>query len=255
MFAPPRRCVYTVLYGQLDCLPPLEPAGMAAIAFVDPAFPPEEANGWTLRSLAPRLPGDPVRSARFAKLHPHLLLPDFNESLYIDCSVRLRQPPQALFAALLDGQASPLACLAHSHRSSVLDEVRAVLELGYDDPALIRRQVAAYAALGLRGDGPLAWCGLLLRRHHHSKLVRFSALWWEQVLRFSRREQIAFPFLAEQQGFRAVLHPLDNERSPFHVWPVPRERVRAPWWAERPEGGEGQAGVLALLDELDGYAA
>lgn len=249
MFAPPRRCVYTVLYGALDRLPPLDGAGMAAIAFVEPDFPPGEANGWTLRHLPPRLPGDPVRSARFAKLHPHLLLPDFNESLYIDCTVRLRQPPRALFAALLDGHAAPLACPAHSHRTSVLDEVRAVLALGYDDPALIRRQVAAYAALGLSGTGPLAWCGLLLRRHHDAKLARFSALWWEQVLRFSRRDQIALPFLAEQEGFFPHLHALDNEESPFHVWPVPRERVRALWAVERP--ADGAPGVLALLAELD----
>jgi hypothetical protein len=247
----PNRCVYTVLYGAYDRLPPqpaMAESALPFIAFVDPASPPAETHGWDCRPLPPRLPGDTVRSARYAKLHPHVLLPDMDESLYVDCSIRLRQPPEALFAALLDGQPHPLACLAHSHRSSVLDEVRAVLNLGYDDPEACCRQLEYYAAQGLRGTGKLIWAGMLLRRHHDATLVRFSAAWWEQILRFSRRDQIAFPFLAEREDFAVTAHAIDNEDSPFHQWPVPRDRPRAPWRQERP--GAAAIGPLALVDEL-----
>jgi hypothetical protein len=239
-----RRCVYTVLYGQYDCLPPQEVqerSGLPFIAFVDPESPPREVHGWTLRWLPPRLRGDPVRSARFVKLHPHLLLPEFEESLYIDCTVRLRVPPEAVFEAMLEGQARAMACCAHSHRTSVLDEVRAVIALGYDDPGVIRRQLEAYAAQGLGGTGPLVWSGMQVRRHHDPELVRFNTLWWEQVLRFSRRDQISFPFLAEQEGFEVTAHPIDNEESVLHCWPVPRTRARSPW------RGEAASGHLATL--------
>lgn len=247
-----RRCVYTALYGAFDSLPPVPAGGMPCIAFVDPDSPPAEAHGWTLRPLPPRVPGDTVRSARFAKLHPHLLLPEFDESLYLDCSVRLRQPPEAVFAALLDSQAAPMACCAHSHRSAVLDEVRAVLALGYDDPGLVRRQLEDYAAQGLRGGGPLIWTGMLARRHHDPALARFGTLWWEQVLRFSRRDQIAFPYLAEREGFAVAVHAIDNEDSPLHEWPVPRARTRAPW---RPARAAPDPGLAALIREISPGAA
>jgi len=255
----PRRCVFTVLYGPYDSLPPVGTgSGLPHIAFMDCDSPPPEAQAWEIRRLPQRLAGDTVRSARFVKLHPHLVLPEFDESLYLDCSVRLRQAPEALFAALLDAQPHAMACFAHSHRSCVQDEVRAVLALGYDDPGIIRRQIEAYAAQGLRGSGPLVWTGLLLRRHHEPGMVRFNTLWWEQVLRFSRRDQIAFPFLAEREGFAVQVHPIDNEESDFHTWPVPRDRPRAPWRPAVPAAGGALSkliGELSASPAVDGPPA
>ena len=250
-----RRCVYTVLYGDTDRLHP-QPvrvnSGLDFIAFTDD--PAAAWPGWTCRLLPQRLPGDPVRSARYVKFHPHVLLPDYDASLYIDATVLLRQPPEALFAALLDGHSETMACFAHSHRDCVLDEVRAVLELGYDDPELCLRQMAAYARAGWTGTVKLTWSGLLLRHHHQPAVIAVMQLWWEHVLRFSRRDQLSFAFVAEHQGFAFTAHALDNEDSPFHQWPVPRDRPRPPWQAARPTAvpGDGfQSRLHALVAELD----
>ncbi len=252
-----RSCVYTVLYGDRDRLHAqkvLAASGLDFIAFTDD--PAANWPGWTCRTLPQRLPGDPVRSSRYVKLHPHALLPDYDASIYIDATVLLRQPPEALFAALLDGQGNPMACLAHSHRKCVLDEVRAVLSLNFDDPARCLRQMAAYAQAGWRGSVPLIWSGLLLRRHHDPGVVATMEAWWEHVLLFSRRDQLSFAFVAEQQGLAFTAHALDNEESLFHQWPVPRERQRAPWRPAlpAPENDDGgfRARLLALIAELDG---
>lgn len=252
-----RRCIYTVLYGDRDRLlaqPVRAASGLDFIAFTDD--PAADWPGWTSRTLPQRLPGDPVRSARYAKFHPHVLLPDYDASLYIDATVLLRQPPEALFAALLDGHADTMACLAHSHRACVLDEVRAVLGLSYDDPELCLRQMAVCAQAGWRGTVKLTWSGLLLRHHHHPRVVAMMQAWWEHVLRFSRRDQLSFAFVAEQQGFAFTAHPLDNEDSPFHQWPLPRERARAPWKPALPAAEPGdddfRARLLTLVAELDG---
>jgi len=254
----PRRCVYTVLYGNTDTLPAQTVRGASAldfIAFIDD--PAAAVPGWTCRLLPQRIPGDPVRSARYVKFHPHLLLPDYDASLYIDCTVRLRQPPEALFAALLDGHSETMACLAHSHRDCVLDEVRAVLTLGYDDAELCLRQMADYARAGWRGEVRLTWTGLLLRHHHHPQVIATMQMWWENVLRYSRRDQLSLAFVAERLGFTFAVHAFDNEDSPFHQWPVPRERARAPWQTELPTKLPGPdangfaPSLLALIAELD----
>jgi hypothetical protein len=255
MKMPPRCCVYTTLYGTFDTLPeqPVrQDSQLDFIAFVgDPTLVSET---WTLRHLPPRIAADPVRSSRYPKLHPHLLLPEYQASLYIDCSVQLKHPPEALFEALLFGQTETMACLRHSHRDNVLDEVRAVLHLGYDDPDRCLQQLCAYADTGFRGTVPLTWSGVMLRFHHHPDVSGLMEAWWEHVLRFSRRDQLSFGYLAEKRGFSFAAHALDNEDSPWHRWPVPRERERAQWTPARPPPG-ADAFQMRLRDTIDEIAA
>ena len=189
----PRYCVYTALYGNLDELPEQPVRAASALDFIafvgDPAL---LSRDWTVRHLPPRIPGDPVRSARFAKMHPHILLRDYDASLYIDCTVLLKQPPEALFDGLLFGQSETMACLRNNQRDNVPDEALTVLNLGYDDPEAYLRQLRAYANAGYRGIVPLIWGGVLLRYHRHASVVAMMERWWEHVLHYSRRDQLSF---------------------------------------------------------------
>ncbi len=222
--------MYTSLYGNLDDLPEQPVRAASNVDFIAFVGDPTLVSGtWTLRHLPPRLPGDAVRSARFAKLHPHLLLEDYDVSLYIDCTVLLKQPPEALFDALLFGRSETMACLRNSHRDNAPDEALAILDLGYDDPETCLRQLRAYAEGGQQGTVPLIWTGLLLRFHHHKKVVTMMERWWEHVLRYSRRDQLSFCYVAEILDFPFIAHSLDNESSIWHLWPLSRTRVRAPW--------------------------
>jgi hypothetical protein len=231
----PRCCVYTALYGNFDKLPEQPVRAASAVDFIafvgDPAL---ASRTWTVRHLPPRLPGDPVRSARFVKTHPHILLPDYDASLYIDCTVMLKQPPEALFDGLLFGRSETMACFRNNQRDNVPDEALTVLNLGYDDPDVYLRQLRAYADTEYRGIVPLIWGGLLLRFHHHASVVAMMERWWEHVLRYSRRDQLSFSYLAEILDFPFVGHALDNENSVWHSWPVSRSRVRAPWSQPHP---------------------
>jgi hypothetical protein len=250
----PRACVYTALYGDFDVLPEqsVRPAStLDFIAFVgDPA---RRSDTWQVRPLPPVLPADPVRSARYAKLHPHLLLPDYEVSIYIDCSVALTAPPEAMQAALLDGRAEGLACLRHPDRDSIAAEARAVVELGYDDPAAVRDQLAAYLAAGYADESPLIWSGILLRRHLRPDVVAAMELWWRHVLRYSRRDQLSFPFVAHALSLAVAVHGYEARLTPWHRWPVPEARPRAPVHptVPPPDGSVGGAGLRATVAWLE----
>ncbi len=258
MAATPRCCVYTTLYGDYDPLPAQPARAGSTLDFI--AFVPEPdrlagapgAADWSLRRLPPRVAADPARSARYAKMHPHRLLPEYDASLYIDCSVLLTAPPEALFDALLFGQTDTMACLRHGYRDNVPDEVLAVLELDLDSPEACFAQLAAYAEAGWQGRVGLTWSGLLLRFHHDPRVVAAMELWWEQVLRFSRRDQLSFAYVAEALDFPFVAHDFSNRESPWHRWPHSLDRPRAPWRppAPPPAGtpfAERLRGVLAAI--------
>ena len=250
----PRACVYTALYGTCDRLPEQQvraASGLDFIAFVgDPAL---RSDTWQVRPLPPALPSDPVRSARYAKLMPHVLLPDYDVSIYIDCSVELLAPPEALLAALLDGRPEGFACLRHDLRDSIAAEARAVVELGLDDPVIVRDQLAAYLAAGYAGQGPLIWSGILLRRHLRPDVVTAMEMWWRHVLRYSRRDQVSFPYVAHTAKLAAAVHAHDASRSPWHRWPVPEGRSHASAYPvpPPPDGTAGGAALRATLAWLE----
>lgn len=223
-----RACVYTTLYGAWDRLPEQPVRSGSAVDFIafvgDPAV---TSNTWQVRHVPPLLPDDFVRSSRFAKLLPHRLLPDYDMSLYIDCTVRLEQTPEALFRDLLTGQTETMACFSHPDRTDVLAEAEAIIDLGLEDPAVCLTQMAAYRRAGFMGGAPLIWGGLLIRYQNNPAVVDCMERWFAHVLRYSRRDQLAFPFVAEQLAFKFVAHPYAATQSPWHSWPHPRDRRRA----------------------------
>lgn len=263
-----RACVYTTLYGAWDRLPEQPVRCGSAVDFIafvgDPAV---TSNTWQVRHVPPLLPDDSVRSSRFAKLLPHRLLPDYDMSLYIDCTVRLEQTPEAMFRDLLIGQTETMACFSHPDRTDVLAEAEAIIDLGLDDPAVCLTQMAAYRRAGFAGGAPLIWGGLMMRYHNHPAVVACMERWFAHVLRYSRRDQLAFPFVAEQLSFDFVAHRYAATQSPWHSWPHPRDRRRAgarvgSHVAQPPSPDRLPADLAALAvgwqtarDEADGLAA
>lgn len=215
-----RPCVYTVLTGGYEELNPQPVASASGLRFIcltdDPTLPATQ--GWEIRRTPLPLPGDAIRSQRMMKILAHHYLPEFSASLYIDNSVRLRSPPEALFAA---APQAPLALCPHSFRTALHEEFHAVVEQRLDDGARVAEQRAHYQDFAPEIlDGPVLWTGLLLRRHDAPELREAMELWCTHVLRYSRRDQLSAPMALHQAGLAPHLLPWDNYASPFHEWPV-----------------------------------
>ena len=93
--------------------------------------------------------------------------------------------------------------------------------------------------------GPALWGGLLLRRHNDPAVHSAMSIWWEHVLRYSRRDQLSLPVALQSAGLDALVHDVDNYVSPYHEWP----RVAA---KRDPAGGAplwpGPEGRIAQLE-------
>jgi hypothetical protein len=227
-----RACVYTCLFGNYG-EPPEQPVARQSstpfICFTD--NPKLRSDCWQIRVVEPLFSFDPRRSSRHPKICAHEYLRDFELSLYIDSTIRLRADPAETFSALFHSQPFNMACLHHSRRLTVEAEFEAVRYLKYDEAATLNSQYADYAARGYAfADRPI-WGGFLLRRHHADDVVSCMRAWFGDVLRYSTRDQLSFNFAARQTRLQFTAHPLQIDRSPFHEWPValtrPRDAPRA----------------------------
>lgn len=170
---------------------------------------------WKMRPF-PVLMDDPARTAKLPKLLPHLLFPDYEISVWVDSNLAIRGDVGRLARQLLTDHY--LALFRHpENRCSVFDEVKACIRLGKDDPDTMVRQVGHYVSEGFSGRAAPA-CGILFRCHHNPLLIRAMEDWWQQVNRFSRRDQLSFEYIAERHKLNYLLIDEDIRHNGCFLW-------------------------------------
>jgi len=145
---------------------------------------------------------DPARASRRAKLRPHLYFPEAEWSIWLDNKSRLLTEPQAIVAALQAQSDAALFAFPHFRRDCVYQEGQAVWENGLDDHRVVKERLARYRAEGMPEHAGLIEGHFIVRRHNDPAVARFGERWFEHVLRYSRRDQISFPYLAWKMGLR-----------------------------------------------------
>ena len=185
-----RRVVYTCLFGYSELFNDFryERDGIDFVCFTDD--PELRSDFWKIE-LLPRRALDPARAAKKIKALPHVYLAQYDCSLYIDNTVRLKAAPSRLFEEYLAPAKSPLLCFRHPERDCVYDEAKVVLSIGFDTPERVNPQMALYRHLGYPAHNGLTKSALLLRRHQNPALQRVMDTWQEQVFCHSKRDQLS----------------------------------------------------------------
>lgn len=214
----PRRVVYRALLGGYEQLREEEAARDSEIPFLcftdDPGLTSET---WQVVLVEPRLPRDSTRSARALKIIGHPVLDEYDETLWLDNTVALKRAPDELFDTWLAD--ADVAAPLHAFRSSVLAEAEAVLDSGLDDFTRVYEQMATYLALDAEAlEQNPHWTGMLARRRTPATQEAMRT-WWEDVLRFSRRDQLSF--VPAMRARKVAIHTvgLDTMESEWHSWP------------------------------------
>lgn len=221
-----RRAVYTALFGNYEELREQPIATATDVDFIcftdDPSLASET---WEIRLVSPEWPEDLVRSSRLLKVLGDESLREYDETLWIDNRVELTADPNEILNDLLAD--ADIALHAHDFRETVADEFQAVAEGGYDDPARVYEQLIAYAEHRpeVLDEKPL-WTGIVARRADPA-VQSAMRVWMDQILRYSRRDQLSVLFALDVPSLRINVISGDNRESDWHRWPPINRRVRA----------------------------
>jgi hypothetical protein len=222
-----RRVVYTCLFGHSELFNGFEYErdGIDFICFTDD--PELRSDFWKIE-LLPRKGLDPARAAKKIKALPHIYLAQYDHSLYIDNTVRLKAAPKRIFDEYLAPAKSPLVCFRHFERDCVYDEAKVVLSLGFDTPERINTQMALYRYLGYPAKNGLAKSTLLLRQHQDPALQRAMTTWHEQVFCHSKRDQLSLLPACWFENFEFEYLPVKFDDYELLDWPVIKDNLRVP---------------------------
>jgi hypothetical protein len=224
----PRRVVYTCLFGFSEHFNDFayeRDDRIDYICFTDD--PDLRSDFWDVRLTSCGML-DATRASKRIKALPHVFLPGYDWSLYVDNTVRLKRPPRELFELFLAPSASPFVCYRNPWRDCVYDEAEAVLSYEYDDPARVLHQMAFYRHLGYPAKAGLATATIMLRRHHDPALAAVMERWHQQVLCHSLRDQLSLNPVAWFDGFSIGYLGYDFLDFELLEWPVIKDGVRVP---------------------------
>ena len=206
--------VFTAVFGRPDVLfDPLVPLdGVDLVCYTDLEFTGESA----FRMIELHLDDLPPRKRnRRVKIWWEEVWDCFAYSLYMDATVELRVDPRELIQFL--EPESDVAVFHHPDRDCPYQEGRVCTRAGMANPAVVREQLTAYRAAGLPPRSGL-WAGTFILRRHTDRMRVFSEVWWEQVERFSGRDQISFPYVVWMMGTRVSHLPGSLPHNELMTW-------------------------------------
>lgn len=161
----------------------------------------------------------PEKLSRRPKAMPHKYLPDCHYSLYIDNTVGFKRLPNS--QDLVTSRPYLFKTFRHSTRNRLSEEADAIASLGYDEVGTLCTQLDFYASLRpLESISPLTTCTVLLRSHNHPKIAKFGETWWEEILAFSKRDQMSFDFSAIHTGCEIEYFDGTTQKNDMVIWPI-----------------------------------
>lgn len=200
----PDIVVYTAIAGGVDNLRTGQVwDGADFVAFVEaPVWQRGNQGKWQLRPVCNRFT-DPAYNSKIHRCLPHLFLPGYKYSLWIDGNITLRVPIADVVAEFMDD--ADLALFKHPDRDTIHDELHASYAVRKYDNWTLAAQVESYGQLAHQPCN-LAETGWLLRKHGPA-ITTFNAYWWAEICRWSTQCQLSYPIARDAAGIKTVTIP------------------------------------------------
>lgn len=128
------------------------------------------------------------RDARFHKILPEFLLPDYDGYIWVDSKWKLLRDPCELFHQY----DQDFILFRHPRKGGIREEAKKILELDYDEEKLVSQQLSHHLYQSAGQDCYAT--GLLLKRRN-KRTLRLSLSRWEHLCRFSSRDQLSLPMV------------------------------------------------------------
>lgn len=156
---------------------------------------------------------DPVRRARWVKLHLPELFPDAEWVIWMDANIVIISD----LSGLLDRKKA-LSLIRHPVRSCPYEEGVTCVKAGKDSAETIERQLSLYRCAGLPVNSGLWETNVMIVKPSDTSVKKVFADWWDELDKNSRRDQISLPYALFRNGMKpADLFP-ENHRS-AHDYP------------------------------------
>lgn len=137
--------------------------------------------------------------ARYCKLNPHLLLPNYEFSVWIDGNIIIKSDIYSYVQNILANH--QVASYEHWWRDQTEQEFYVCATQGFDYVWKLKRQFLRYKNDGYRSDN-FYENNVIFRRHNNLQVVNMHNFWWGEYIKGGRRDQYSFTYSAFKTNVR-----------------------------------------------------
>lgn len=217
--------VYTAIFGDYEDLldPKVIDEDLDYICFTD--NPNLKSDVWNIRLISDFIDDfnsynneisfidlDFTRRARTIKTLPHVFLKEYDFSIWIDAGFLIVGD---VIEFVNRYTKKDFLGVKHSVRHCLYDEADEVLRLKIDDEELILKQVNRYKKQNYPKNNGLIESGILFRRHNNQKIIKAMNDWFNEIISFSKRDQLSFNFVAWKNNLDFDLANIYYTRNPY----------------------------------------
>lgn len=187
-----RLLVYTALFGDYDYL--IEPTekfeGCDFVCFTDQKQ--IKSDFWEIR-LIDKCDLPLKMMNRKYKILPHLFIPFYERSLYVDSNIAILKNPKDLS----DKYLNQFDFLAPKHflRNCAYDEAKECIILMKDKKKNIKKQMQRYKEDGFPTQFGLSENNILLRNHLKKSVLVLMESWWLELNKETTRDQLSLSYV------------------------------------------------------------
>lgn len=155
---------------------------------------------------------DFVKVSRYPKILPHLFLSDYRASLYHDANITIKT--QAVYDRVLElaNQKILWAGMNHPFHDCIYDELYLIPNLGFEHD-----YIATKWGSQVRKEGMPRHAGFfennIIFRTHTDETKRICELWWNTMLKVSRRDQFTLRYVLWKMNIPMV-YIFPKEQTP-----------------------------------------
>ena len=165
--------------------------GVDYICFTDSDITSET---WTIRNIPEELHKlDDVRICRNIKINTHLYLPEYQYSVWVDGNIQVIGNIKKLVRGSMEKN---IFCIPkHPYRNCIYDEADEVKKQQRDDRDIVNDVVNRYKKEGYPKKNGLVQSNIIIRQHNDIDSIDICEQWWNEVLKYSKRDQLSFNYV------------------------------------------------------------
>lgn len=127
---------------------------------------------------------------REIKILPHKFLPEYEATLWVDGNMVMKGNMKEFFMSAKD-----FITVKHDKRDNIYDEGEAIIRMNKAKAKDVQKQLDFYRSKNFVLKQLYA-TGLMFRRNNE-RVNEICNKWWEQVSKFTHRDQLALPYVAK----------------------------------------------------------
>lgn len=184
--------IYTVITNGYDKL--IEPekvqSGIDYICFTDSTD--LKSKTWEIRKIPEWIKNVPKnKRQRMLKVLPHVILPEYEMSLYIDGNVKIKGDAKKLFNVV---SSHIISIPKHPARTCIYREGIAVMKIRKDIPENVMPQMERYLEEKFPTDYGLFETNIIFRKHNEPECKRLMDRWALEIMMGSHRDQLSLTY-------------------------------------------------------------